>query len=124
MERLISGELVKWQNREDRKPLILKGVRQCGKSYILKRFGKENYADTAQFNFEASPALSGLFEQDLDPKRIITELGILSGRKINPGSTLIIFDEIQFSNKALASLKYFHERHLNITQQAQAPCLV
>ncbi len=110
MKRLIINDLIKWKNRKDRKPLILKGVRQCGKTYILKLFGKENYKDVAYFNFEGNPALAKHFEQDLDPKRIIIELGVLNGKKINPQSTLIIFDEIQFSNAAITSLKYFYEQ--------------
>ncbi len=109
-KRLIINELVKWKDRNDRKPLILKGVRQCGKTYILQLFGKDNYEDTAYFNFEGNPALAKHFEQDLDPKRIIMELGVINGRKINPRTTLIILDEIQFCSKALTSLKYFHEQ--------------
>ena len=110
MKRLILHELIKWKNRKDRKPLILKGVRQCGKTYILNEFGKENYEDVAYFNFEGNPALAERFEQDLDTRRIIMELGILSGKKIKPESTLIIFDEIQFCNAALTALKYFCEQ--------------
>jgi uncharacterized protein len=110
MKRLISNELIKWKDRKDRKPLILKGVRQCGKTFVLNEFGKDNYKETAYFNFEGNPALAGLFESDLDPRRIIVELGVLNGKKINPESTLIIFDEIQFCNKALTSLKYFCEQ--------------
>ncbi|MFZ3129543.1 MAG: ATP-binding protein [Desulfosporosinus sp.] len=110
MERLIINELIEWKNRKSRKPLILKGVRQCGKTYILKEFGKENYEDVAYFNFEGNPALAERFDQDLDPKRILIELGILAKKLIKPKSTLIIFDEIQFCNKALTSLKYFHEQ--------------
>ena len=110
MKRLIINKLIKWKNQKDRKPLILKGVRQCGKTYILNEFGKENYDDVAYFNFEGNPALAERFEQDLDPKRIIMELGVLSSKRINPKLTLIIFDEIQFCNKALTSLKYFHEQ--------------
>ena len=110
MERLIIDELIKWKSRKDRKPLILKGVRQCGKTYILNEFGKENYDEVAYFNFEGNPALAERFEQDLDSKRIIMELGVLSGKRIKPDSTLIIFDEIQFCNKALTSLKYFYEQ--------------
>lgn len=110
MERLIINDLIEWKNRKSRKPLILKGVRQCGKTYILKEFGKENYEDVAYFNFEGNPALAERFEQDLDPKRILIELGILAKKPIKPQSTLIIFDEIQFCNKALTSLKYFHEQ--------------
>lgn len=110
MERFIMKDLIKWKNRKDRKPLVIKGVRQCGKTYILKQFGEENYEDTAYFNFEGNPALAARFEQDLDPKRIIMELGVLIGRKISQHKTLIIFDEIQFCNAALTSLKYFYEQ--------------
>lgn len=110
MNRLILNDLIQWKNRKDRKPLIVKGVRQSGKTYILRLFGKGNYQDVAYFNFEGNPALAQRFDQDLDPKRIIMELGVLNGRKINPESTLIIFDEIQFCNSALTSLKYFYEQ--------------
>ena len=104
------SELKKWKIRKDRKPLILKGVRQCGKTYVLEKFGRENYEEVAYFNFEKNPVLAELFDRDLDPRRIIEELGILSRKLINPLSTLIIFDEIQFCNKALTSLKYFCEQ--------------
>lgn len=110
LKRVIVNELIKWKNRKDRKPLVLKGVRQCGKTYILREFGKEHYDDVVYFNFEGNPALAQRFEQDLDPKRILIELGILSKKPIKPGSTLIIFDEIQFCNEALTSLKYFYEQ--------------
>lgn len=110
MKRLIMNDLMQWKNRKDRKPLIVKGVRQCGKTYILKLFGKENYEDVAYFNFEGNPALGQRFEQDLDPRRIIMELGVLHGRNINPQTTLVIFDEIQFCNSALTALKYFCEQ--------------
>lgn len=109
MKRLILNELMRWKNRKDRKPLILKGVRQCGKTYILKEFGRENYEDVAYFNFEGNPSLAERFEQDLDPQRILVELGILARKPLKP-TTLIIFDEIQFCNKALTSLKYFYEQ--------------
>nr|WP_114299733.1 ATP-binding protein [Anaerobacterium chartisolvens] len=109
MRRLILNELIKWKKRKDRKPLILKGVRQCGKTYILNEFGRENYDEVSYFNFEGNPSLAERFEQDLDPRRIITELGILGKKAIKPMKTLIIFDEIQFCNKALTSLKYFYE---------------
>ncbi|MHB1275210.1 MAG: ATP-binding protein [Candidatus Humimicrobiaceae bacterium] len=110
MKRLIINKLIEWKNRKDRKPLVLNGVRQCGKTYILNEFGKENYDKIAYFNFEGNPALAERFEQDLDPVRIIMELGILNGKPIKPKTTLVIFDEIQFCNKALTSLKYFCER--------------
>lgn len=110
MKRLIINELIKWKNRKDRKPLILKGVRQSGKTYTLNQFGKENYEDVAYFNFEGNQSLAQRFEQDLDPKRIIMELGVFIGKKIKEQSTLIFFDEIQFCNNALTALKYFHEQ--------------
>lgn len=110
LERLAEKELLSWKNRKDRKPLILKGVRQCGKTFLLNAFGRENYEDVAYFNFENTPALAERFAANLDPGRILTELGVLSGKRIKPGSTLIIFDEIQFCSKALTSLKYFYEK--------------
>ena len=109
MKRMIYDDLIEWKNRSDRMPLLLEGVRQCGKTYILKEFGNKEYKDTAYFNFENTPDLYDLFQPDLDPNRIIPLLGIKLGRKIEPGSTLIIFDEIQFCNRALTSLKYFCE---------------
>ena len=98
------------EREKDRKPLILQGVRQCGKTYILKEFGKKQYNDTAYINFEESPQTAKLFEQDLDPQRILVELGVLLGRKLQPRETLIIFDEVQFSPNTLTALKYFQEK--------------
>lgn len=109
MQRLLTKSLIAWKNDPNKKPLIIKGVRQCGKTYLLKEFGKENYADIAYFNFENNTALQAMFDKDMDVQRIITELGLLRGKVINPKETLIIFDEIQFCNKALTSLKYFYE---------------
>ena len=109
LERLLYKDLLKWKNDSDRKPLILKGVRQCGKTWLLKEFGKNNYEDVAYFNFEGNEALQEIFSIDLDVSRIIEELGIISHKTIKPEKTLIIFDEIQFCNKALTSLKYFYE---------------
>ena len=109
MERLLYKNLLEWKNSKDRKPLILKGVRQCGKTWLLKEFGKKNYENVAYFNFEGNDSLQERFSQDLDVKRNIEELSILNNKVIKPGNTLIIFDEIQFCNKALTSLKYFYE---------------
>jgi len=110
MKRTIESELTAWKNRIDRKPLILRGVRQCGKTYLLKEFGQKYYQDVAYFNFEGNPTLAERFNQDMDTARIIMELGVLRGSKIVPESTLVIFDEIQFCNQALTSLKYFSEQ--------------
>ncbi len=109
MKRLLIEQLKIWKNKKDRMPLIVKGVRQCGKTFLLKEFGETYYEDVAYFNFEGNKALQERFESDLDVNRIIVELGILRKKAINPNTTLIIFDEIQFCNKALTSLKYFCE---------------
>ena len=109
MKRDITQELLAWKEQSNRKPLVLKGVRQCGKTYILKEFGREYYADVAYFNFEETRSLNSLFEQDFDVKRILFELGLFLGRTITPGNTLIILDEIQECPRAITALKYFCE---------------
>ncbi len=109
MKRILSDQLLSWKTQSDRKPLILKGVRQCGKTYLLKEFGEAHYDDVAYFNFEGNDALQARFDVDLDVDRIIAELGILRRKAIEPDKTLIIFDEIQFCNRALTALKYFCE---------------
>ena len=109
MQRFIMEELIKWKNSKDRKPLILKGARQVGKTYILNDFGSKYYDNVAYFNFDHDDGLASLFLNTKDPKRIIEQLSIVNGKKINPVSTLIIFDEIQECQNALNSLKYFCE---------------
>ncbi len=109
MKRFLTGDLIKWKQSPERKPLIVKGVRQCGKTWLLRDFGESQYDDVAYFNFEGNDALQARFEGDLDVSRIIAELGILRRKAIEPENTLIIFDEIQFCNRALTSLKYFCE---------------
>ena len=109
MKRDITQELLAWKEQPNRKPLVLKGVRQCGKTYILKKFGREYYKDVAYFNFEETRSLNSLFEQDYDVKRILFELGLFLGRTITPGNTLIILDEIQECPRAITALKYFCE---------------
>ncbi|GHV24767.1 ATPase [Spirochaetia bacterium] len=109
MERNLTGQLAAWKDNPGKKPLILKGVRQCGKTWLLKEFGEKYYDDTAYFNFEGNDPLHARFDGDLDVRRIITELGVYRKKNIEPGKTLIIFDEIQFCGRALSSLKYFCE---------------
>ena len=109
LERFILKKLIEWKESKYRKPLILKGARQVGKTYILKMFGKENYKDVAYFNFDHDENLYNLFENTKDPKRIIEQLVFLHGKAIEPEKTLIIFDEIQECSNALNSLKYFQE---------------
>lgn len=109
IERNLMGKLLEWKNSSSRKPLILKGVRQCGKTHLLKEFGKRYFKNTAYFNFERNEKLHSLFTRDIDPDRLLMELSLLGHTKIEPETTLIIFDEIQTSPKALNSLKYFCE---------------
>ena len=110
MERDITEQLLRWKAKKNRKPLLLTGVRQCGKTYILNRFGENEFEDYAYFNFEKSTALGELFSYDLDVNRIIQDLGTaVLGRKIVPGKTLVVFDEIQACPQAITSLKYFCE---------------
>ena len=110
MERTIYGELVRWKEQDRRKPLVLQGVRQCGKTYALKRFGCEHFRHTAYFNFEQDPSLCEVFEYDFDTTRILRELSIIKGYgETDHATTLVIFDEIQACPKAITSLKYFCE---------------
>ena len=109
MKRFIFDELLKWKESKYRKPLILKGVRQIGKTYILKKFGEENYEGVAYFNFDHDEDLQNIFVNTKSPKRILEQLSFIYGKAILPEKTLIIFDEIQECPNALNSLKYFQE---------------
>ena len=109
MKRDIYNQLLEWKGSPRRKPLLLRGARQTGKTYILKEFGQNEYERVHYFNFEKNPDLESFFSRDLNPVRILSELSLYSKQEINPGSDLIIFDEIQTSNAALNSLKYFQE---------------
>jgi predicted AAA+ superfamily ATPase len=102
-------DLISWKNKKNRKPLIIRGARQVGKTWLMKEFGKNEYEQTVYINFESTKALSTLFDQDFDIPRIITALQIISGIQIKPQNTLIIFDEIQEVPGAITSLKYFNE---------------
>ncbi|MDR3284764.1 MAG: AAA family ATPase [Treponema sp.] len=109
MERNLVKQLVRWKENPGKKPLIIKGVRQCGKTFLLKGFGAAHYGDMVYCNFESNDALHAIFNGDLDAHRIISELGVMRQKPIDPEKTLVIFDEIQFCNRALTSLKYFCE---------------
>lgn len=109
MERKISENLVAWKNKQERKPLVLKGARQVGKTYILKDFGEKEFSGYHYFNLEQSESLRSIFAKDLNPKRIIQEMMIYLNKKINPDQDLIILDEIQEAPRAMTSLKYFNE---------------
>ena len=110
MERKTLSKLLKWKEKKNRKPLLLTGVRQCGKTYIIKEFGKDEFEDTAYFNFDGNTGLKSVFDYDFDVERIIDELAnVVYGKKIIPGKTLVVFDEIQDCPRAIQSLKYFCE---------------
>ena len=101
--------MIEWKNNTQRKPLILKGARQVGKTYLLKMFGENEYETVAYINFEEDPGLNNIFEGRIQPEKIIQKLSIYLESTIYPDKTLVIFDEIQHSPQALNSLKYFHE---------------
>ena len=109
MYRKIMEKLIKWKQDKERKPLILRGARQVGKTYIIKQFGKENYDGVAYFNFDHDIALQNMFENTKDPKSILEQLAFVYGKEIVPEKTLIVFDEIQECPNALNALKYFKE---------------
>ena len=110
MERKVYQSLLKWKSKTNRKPLIVSGVRQCGKTYLIKQFGKEEFSDVAYFNFDGDEGLQSIFDYNFDTERIIDELGsVARGKKIAVGETLVIFDEIQACPRAIQSLKYFCE---------------
>ncbi len=109
MERDVIKKLRKWKESKNRKPLIIHGARQVGKTYIIKQFGKENYENLIYVNFEMNQELSSQISESIDAKYIINKLELFYGEKIIPGKTLIFFDEIQANERALTSLKYFYE---------------
>ena len=109
MYRYAIENLDKWKNSKNRKPLIIEGARQVGKTWIMKEFGKKSYNKTVYINFDSNVQMAELFSIDLNVERIIMGLELYAGHKINPSNTLIIFDEVQEVPKALSSLKYFYE---------------
>lgn len=109
MQRDFIQNLIEWKDSKRRKPLILTGVRQCGKTYLLKEFGSEYFDNFCYINFESAGKYSAIFEYDYDVKRILRELELAENVKIIAGKTLLIFDEIQECPKAITSLKYFCE---------------
>ena len=109
MYRIAIEKLYKWKNSKRRKPLIIEGARQVGKTWLMKEFGKQAYADTVYINFDSNSRMADLFSADLDTDRLIMGLELYAGRKINPDNTLLVFDEVQEVPRALASLKYFYE---------------
>ena len=109
MERELFAKLEKWKNKKKRKPLIIQGARQVGKTWIMKEFGARYFKNTIYINFDNNEIMKKVFEIDFDTSRIISAIKIEFGKSFNVEDTLIIFDEIQEAPKALASLKYFNE---------------
>ncbi|KPA18612.1 ATPase AAA [Candidatus Magnetomorum sp. HK-1] len=110
MKRNAYKQLIAWKSIEDRKPLVLIGARQVGKTYLLTEFGRSVYPDVHIFNFQEKATLHQIFERDLDVKRIIEELSIIQRKDIDIQRDLVFFDEIQDCPKAVTSLKYFYEK--------------
>lgn len=109
MYRIAIEKLYKWKESKRRKPLIIQGARQVGKTWIMKEFGRKAYADAVYINFDSNSQMADLFASDLNVDRLIMGLELYAGRKIDPLNTLLIFDEVQEIPRALSSLKYFYE---------------
>ncbi|MBP5444371.1 MAG: AAA family ATPase, partial [Treponema sp.] len=102
--------LLKWKSKKTRKPLLVLGVRQCGKTYLIREFGSKEFEDVAYCNFDGNEGIKSIFDYDFDINRILEELGSVAlGKKIIPGKTLLILDEIQDCPRVIQSLKYFCE---------------
>jgi hypothetical protein len=109
MKRIIEPRLLEWKEGPRRKPLVIRGARQVGKTYTVRHFGQERFKECVSVDLERNPAWHKVFERDSDPRRICSELEVLTGKRIIPGSTLLFIDEIQACPKALMSLRYFYE---------------
>jgi len=109
MYRIAIEKLLKWKENKRRKPLIIEGARQVGKTWLMKEFGRQAYTDTIYINFDSNSRMAELFASDLDTERLIMGLELYVGHKIDPETSLLIFDEVQEVPRALASLKYFYE---------------
>ena len=110
LKRNAIAELVRWKNSAERKPMVLKGARQVGKTWLMKEFGENYYDSFVYFNFDEEEELKSIFKANKNPHRIIELLSMICSDKINPEKTLIIFDEIQECPEALNTLKYFKEK--------------
>ena len=110
MRRGAMDALVRWKSDPERKPMVLKGARQVGKTWLMKEFGRSAYKSCVYFNFDEEDELKSIFETNKNPHRIIELLSLIAGEKILPGETLVIFDEVQECPDALNTLKYFREK--------------
>ena len=109
MYRVAIEKLLKWKQSKRRKPLIIEGARQVGKTWLMKEFGRQSYTDTVYINFDSNSRMAELFASGLDTDRLIMGLELYVGHKIDPNNSLLVFDEVQEVPRALASLKYFYE---------------
>lgn len=109
MKRDITEKLIRWKDNPGRKPLLLTGVRQCGKTYTIQQFGREFFSNCVIVNFEGQEHYSEIFDYDFDVVRIVKELEFAQKQKIIPGKTLVFLDEIQECPRAITALKYFCE---------------
>lgn len=110
LQRIAIYDLKKWKESPERKPLIIRGARQVGKTWLMKEFGQSCYDNYVYFNFDEEDELKSVFEVNKNPQRIIELLSMIAGEKIAPGKTLVIFDEVQECPEALNTLKYFKEK--------------
>ena len=110
MRRTAMEKLVAWKSSDERKPMVLKGARQVGKTWLMKEFGRNYYKSFVYFNFDEEDELKSIFETNRNPQRIIELLSMIAGEKIYPEDTMIIFDEVQECPEALNALKYFKEK--------------
>lgn len=109
MYRLFENKLLDWKNSGMKKPLMVIGVRQIGKTYLIEKFGKENFEEYLYFNLEKDEEVKNIFEKTIDEEKILEQLELYLGRKIDLEKTLMFFDEVQKSENFIVSLKYFNE---------------
>ena len=109
MYRIAIEKLYQWKESKHRKPLIIEGARQVGKTWLMKEFGRQAYGSVVYINFDSNSRMTELFASDLDTERLIMGMELFAGKKIDPENTLLIFDEVQEVPRALSSLKYFYE---------------
>jgi len=115
MKRNITKKLVEWQNKNNRKPLLLRGARQVGKTFSIVEFGKTHFkGNVHNLNFEKNPELHSIFDPNLDSIRILAEIELILNKHIEPGTDLLFFDEIQECPKAIMALRYFYEQIPNL----------
>lgn len=110
MQRTLMNDLLAWKTRENRKPLVLKGARQTGKTWLIDEFGRSQFKDVVRIDFMQDEGARTIFDGDLNPRRIVRDVELRAGRPIDPLTTLLAFDEIQEASRALTSLKYFCEQ--------------